>query len=102
MKEKDGLSTDGELEEKKLNILLKIKKKKIEERLQQRFDYENASDFYHCGNEDCPRVTFEEALDGMFKCPSCQNVLNIKKNEKSRKAYSKKIDEIKKDMQQTF
>jgi transcription initiation factor TFIIE subunit alpha len=29
-------------------------------------------------------------------------VLNIKKNEKSRKAYSKKIDEIKKDMQQTF
>ena len=41
-------------------------------------------------------------LDGMFKCPSCQNVLNIKKNEKSRKAYSKKIDEIKKDMQQTF
>ena len=77
-------------------------KKKIEERLQQRFDYENASDFYHCGNEDCPRVTFEEALDGMFTCPSCQNVLNIKKNEKSRKAYSKKIDEIKKDMQQTF
>ena len=81
---------------------LKIIKKKIEERLQQRFDYENASDFYHCGNEDCPRVTFEEALDGMFKCPSCQNVLNIKKNEKSRKAYSKKIDEIKKDMQQIF
>ena len=66
-------------------------KKKIQERLQQRFDYENASDFYHCGNEDC-----------MFKCPSCQDVLNIKKNEKSRKAYSKKIDEIKKDMQQTF
>ena len=32
-----------------------------------------------------PRVTFEEALDGMFKCPSCQDVLNIKKNEKSRK-----------------
>jgi transcription initiation factor TFIIE subunit alpha len=29
-------------------------------------------------------------------------VVNIKKNEKSRKAYSKKIDEIKKDMQQTF
>jgi len=29
MKEKDGLSTDGELEEKKLNILLKIKKRKL-------------------------------------------------------------------------
>ena len=77
-------------------------KKKISERLQQRLDYENASDFYHCGNEDCPRVTFEEALEGMFKCPSCGNVLNLKKNDKSKKAYSKKIDEIKKDMQQIF
>jgi len=47
-------------------------------------------------------VTFENALDGMFKCPSCQNVLNLKKNDKSRKAYQKKIDEIKQDMQQTF
>ena len=36
------------------------------------------------------RVTFENALDGMFKCPSCQNVLNLKKNDKSKKAYSKK------------
>jgi transcription initiation factor TFIIE subunit alpha len=38
----------------------------------------------------------------MFKCPSCQNVLNLKKNDKSKKAYSRKIDEIKKDMQQIF
>ena len=28
-------------------------KKKIVERLQQRIDYENSADFYHCGNEDC-------------------------------------------------
>ncbi len=77
-------------------------KKKITERLQQRLDYENASDFYHCGNEDCSRITFEEALEGMFKCPSCGNVLNLKKNDKSKKAYSKKVDEIKKDMQQIF
>jgi transcription initiation factor TFIIE subunit alpha len=77
-------------------------KKKITERLQQRLDFENHSDFYHCGNEDCPRVTFEDALEGMFKCPSCQNVLNLKKNDKSKKAYAKKIDEMKKDMQQVF
>jgi transcription initiation factor TFIIE subunit alpha len=77
-------------------------KKKITERLQQRFDFENAGDFYHCGNEDCPRVTFEDSLEGMFKCPSCGNVLNLKKNDKSKKAFSKKIDEIKKDMQQIF
>lgn len=65
-------------------------------------DYENASDFYHCGNEDCPRVAFEDALEGMFKCSSCGKVLNLKKNDRSKKAYSKKIDEIKKDIQQIF
>ena len=77
-------------------------KKKISGRLQQRLDYESSSDFYHCGNEDCPRITFENALEAMFKCPSCGKILNLKKNEKSKKAYAKKIDKIKNDMQQTF
>lgn len=75
-------------------------KKKITMRLQQRLDYENSSEFYHCGNEDCGRVTFENALDGMFKCPSCGMVLNLKKNDRSKNAFSKKIDFIHADMQQ--
>ena len=73
-------------------------KKKILERLQQRLDYENSSDFYHCGNDDCPRVTFENSLELFFKCPSCGNVLNLKKNDKPKKAFAIKIDHIKKDM----
>ncbi len=73
-------------------------KKKIVDRLQQRLDYENSSDFYHCGNEDCPRITFEDALEAFFKCPNCGKVVNIKKNDKSKKAFGKKIDEIRKDM----
>lgn len=77
-------------------------KKKIVERLQQRLDYENSSDFYHCGNNDCPRVTFENALELFFKCPSCGSVLNIKKNDKSKKAFAGKIDHIKQDMRKKF
>jgi len=73
-------------------------KKKISERLQHRLDYESSSDFYHCGNEDCPRVTFENALEVFFKCPSCSQVLNLKKNEKAKKAFAWKVDHIKKDM----
>lgn len=73
-------------------------KKKIAERLQQRFNYENSSDFYHCGNQDCPRITFEDALDGFFKCPNCGRVLNLKKNDKAKKAFAYKIDHIKNDM----
>ena len=73
-------------------------KKKITERLQQRLDYENASEFYHCGNHDCNRVTFEDALDLFFKCPSCGKVLNLKNNDKAKKHFTKKIDHLKNDM----
>ena len=73
-------------------------KKKIAERLQQRLDYENSSQFYHCGNDDCQRLTFENALEESFKCPSCGGILDLKKNEKARKSFAKKIDQIKKDM----
>ena len=99
MREKAGLFIVGVLEEMKLKTLLRIRKKKISERLQQRLDYENSSQFYHCGNNDCSRMTFEDALDEFFKCPSCGGVLNLKKNEKSQKAFAKQIDKMKKEMQ---
>ena len=73
-------------------------KKKIKGRLQERLDYENSSQFYHCGNNDCDRVTFEDALDLFFKCPNCNDVLNLKKNETQKKGFTKKIDEIGKDL----
>jgi len=74
-------------------------KKKIAERLQQRLDYENSSQFYHCGNDDCQRLTFENALEESFKCPSCGEILDLKKNEKSKKAFAKQVDKIRKEMQ---
>ena len=77
-------------------------KKKIQERLQQRLDYENSSEFYHCGNDDCDRVTFVEALDDMSKCTNCGKVLNLKKNDRVKSAYVKKIEEIKKDKRRVF
>ena len=73
-------------------------KKNILERMQQRLDYENSSEFYHCGNHDCNRVTFEDALDLFFKCPSCGAVLNIKPNDKVKKYFSKKVDHLKQDI----
>ena len=73
-------------------------KKKISDRLKQRLEYENSSEFYHCGNNDCSRVTFEDSLDLFFKCPSCNQVLNLKKNDRAKKFFTKKIDEMKQEM----
>lgn len=73
-------------------------KKKITERLQQRLDYESSAEFYHCGNEDCTKLTFEKALDLSFKCPTCGKLVNIIKNDKLKKALQYKIDELHEDL----
>ena len=73
-------------------------KKKIVERLQQRLDYENSAEFYHCGNEDCQKLTFEKALDLSFKCPTCGKLVNITKNEKLKKSLQAKIDHLREDL----
>src|SRR5712692_10837332 len=73
-------------------------KKKIVERLQQRLDYENSAEFYHCGNEDCQKLTFEKALDLSFKCPTCGKLVNVTKNEKLKKALQAKIDQLRDDL----
>ena len=72
--------------------------KKIVERLQQRLDYENSADFYHCGNADCQKLTFEKALDLSFKCPTCGKLVNLSKNDKLKKSLQAKIDELRGDL----
>ena len=79
---------------------IEIQKHKIGERLKQRLAYEEGSDFYHCGNGDCQRITFERALEDDFKCTSCGKILNLKKNDRVRNAFARKIEEIDRDMQQ--
>jgi transcription initiation factor IIE alpha subunit len=44
-------------------------------------------------------MTFEESLEEFFKCSSCGQALNLKKNEKLQNAFIKQIDKIRKDMQ---
>ena len=43
-------------------------------------------------------MTFEDALEDFFKCRSCGGVLNLKKNDKSKKAFAKQVDKIRKEM----
>lgn len=77
---------------------IRSQKKKISDRLQQRLDYESSSDFYHCGNEDCRKLPFQEALEEFFKCPSCGKVVNLKKNDKLKKSLQFKVGELRNDL----
>ncbi len=74
--------------------------KKILERLEERLEYEKSHQFYWCGTKGCRKLTFEEALDSLFKCPVCGKPLQPVDNEQTIKAIESKIDEINKYLDQ--
>lgn len=73
-------------------------KRKILERLKKRLEYEESAEFYHCNNESCSRLSFEEAIEVLFKCPNCKGLLNKVDNSDIKKALRYKIDEIARDL----
>ncbi|NOJ26845.1 MAG: transcription factor [Nitrososphaera sp.] len=73
-------------------------KKKILDRLHKRLEHEYSTEFYHCSNQDCPRVRFEDAVEMFFKCPKCKGPLNIVDNSKVKEALRYKIDQITTDV----
>jgi transcription initiation factor TFIIE subunit alpha len=73
-------------------------KKKILDRLHKRLEHEDSTEFYHCGNHDCPRVKFDTAVELFFKCPNCKGPLNMVDNTKVKEALRYKIDQITTDI----
>lgn len=73
-------------------------KKKILDRLYKRLEHEDSTEFYHCGNHDCPRVKFDVAVELFFKCPNCNGPLNMVDNSKVKEALRYKIDQITTDI----
>ena len=73
-------------------------KKKILDRLHKRLEYEDSTEFYHCGNHDCQRVKFDSAVELFFKCPNCKGPLNMVDNNKVKEALRYKIDQLTTDI----
>ncbi len=73
-------------------------KKKILERLQSRLEYEESSEFYHCGNSKCDRIKFDYAIELFFKCPVCEEPLNMVDNSKLKDALKSKIEHLNSDL----
>ena len=69
-------------------------KKKILDRLQKRLEYEESSEFYHCGNNDGSHVKFDLAVEQFFKCSTCKEPLNMIDNNQVKEALRQKIEQI--------
>ena len=69
-------------------------KKKILKKLRERLEYERDHEFYHCGGMGCPRLTFEDAMEAVFRCPLCGEPLKPLDNTRYVEFLERKIEEL--------
>jgi transcription initiation factor TFIIE subunit alpha len=69
-------------------------KRKVWERLRQRLQHEESHEFYHCGVDSCQYLTFEQAIEVFFKCPSCQRPVTLVDNGRLKDALRWKIEQV--------
>jgi len=73
-------------------------KRRVLEKLQTRLDFEKSHDFYYCGSLKCQRTPFEEAVESVFRCPTCGNSLMHFNNADLVKALETKIEQLRKEL----
>lgn len=69
-------------------------KQKILRKLKARLRHELDHEFYRCESGECPRITFEEAMDSVFNCPVCGEPTKPMDNEVYIDFLDAKIAEI--------
>jgi len=73
-------------------------KRRILEKLETRLRYEKNHDFYYCSTPECERIPFEEAMELVFKCPTCNKPLMHYDNGELIEALNQKIEALRKEL----
>jgi transcription initiation factor TFIIE subunit alpha len=73
-------------------------KKRVLEKLEARLGYEKDNDFYYCGTQECKKVPFEEAMELIFRCPTCNRPLMHFDNSILIETLRLKVDELRKEL----
>ncbi len=77
---------------------IKNQKKRVIRLLQTRLDYERAHDFYHCSTPTCERLPFEEAMEYVFRCPTCDKLLQYFDNAKIIAVLETKLTQLENEL----
>lgn len=73
-------------------------KRRVLEKLETRLVYEQNHDFYYCGTEGCKRIPFEEAMELVFRCPTCNKLLMHFDNEKLKTSLQDRVEALRKEL----
>lgn len=82
------------LQPDQIDAFIRSRKKRALEKLKQRLDYERNHSFFICKTDGSVRVTFEEAMEGSFKCQKCGGQLQSVENGDMITVLEGKIDRL--------
>ncbi len=77
-----------------IEAYIRSQKMRILGKLESRLNYEQSHSFYSCGTPNCRRLTFEEAMETIFRCPICGSILTYADNTKMKERLSERIKEL--------
>ncbi len=73
-------------------------KRHVLQKLDTRLSYEKNHDFYYCGTPGCKRLPFEEAVELLFRCPTCNKPTMHFDNGKIIDVLSRKVGQLRKEL----
>ncbi|CAB50336.1 transcription factor E [Pyrococcus abyssi] len=82
------------LETKRLPEIIRARKLRELERLKKMLQEETSEVYYHCGNPEHPKLTFDEAFEYGFTCPICGEILQEYDNSAVIEELKKRIEEL--------
>jgi transcription initiation factor TFIIE subunit alpha len=73
-------------------------KRRVLEKLETRLRYEQDHDFYYCFTEGCKRVPFEDAMELVFRCPTCNKLLMHFDNSELKEILAQRVEQLRKEL----
>jgi transcription initiation factor TFIIE subunit alpha len=73
-------------------------KRHVLQKLDTRLSYEKNHDFYFCDTPGCRRVPFEDAVELVFRCPTCNKPMMHFDNGRIVEVLSRKVDQLRKEL----
>jgi len=81
---------------------IQTEERNLIKRLKAKLNYLRSHEFYHCGTPTCRRLTFEEAVETLFKCPTCGKPLNRVDVTDIIEAIEGRIETIQRELKESF
>ncbi|WP_168168731.1 MULTISPECIES: transcription initiation factor IIE subunit alpha family protein [unclassified Methanopyrus] len=77
-----------------LRMCLEERRRELEE-VERALSNDMSHPVFHCGNDDCPRMSFEEAMEHEFRCPKCGELLEEVDLTEERRELERLAEELK-------